>query len=167
VPHYRQGIQTFRRRGLERTCDETLPAAFVLDSDMAIAAEVVASFRPVATLQLLGAARRVVSPEVFTTLEHAAGPRGARTLVVCTEDVRPPETSARREAFLADALWLRDQLRLRRPLGQADLEIESMWFDVEEGDLYLWDPGPRRFELLADSGLEAFVARVRARSTKP
>lgn len=161
---YLEGIHAFRRRGLERREEPTLPAAFVLDSHMSIAAQVVGSFHPAATLQLRGGARRTRASDVATTLEHAVTELGVRTIVLCTEDVRPPELSPLREAFLAESLWLREHLWLERLFRDHRVEIESMWFDVEEGDLHLWDPTTRRFELLADSGLEAFVARVHART---
>jgi hypothetical protein len=162
---YLQGIHAFRRRGLERREEPTLPAAFVLDSHMSVAAQVVASFHPAATLQLRDGARRTRTDDVAKTLEHAVTELGARTIVLCNEDVRPPELSSLREGFLAESLWLSDHLWLQRLFRDHDVVIESMWFDVEEGDLHLFDAATRRFDLLADSGIEAFVERVRARAS--
>jgi len=161
---YLHGIQVFRRRGLERREEPTLPAAFVLDSHMSVAAQVVASFHPAATLQVRGGARRTSADGVAATLEHAVTQHGVRTIVLCTQDLRPPELSPLREAFLAESLWLRDHLWLERIFRTNGVVIESMWFDLEEGDLHLWDPDTRRFELLADSGIEAFVQRVKTRA---
>jgi hypothetical protein len=161
---YLHGIQVFRRRGLERVEEPTLPAAFVLDSHMSVAAQVVASFHPAATLQVRGGARRTSAEGVAATLEHAITQLGVRTVVLCIEDVRPPELSPLREAFLAESQWLRDHLWLERIFRENGVVIESMWFDVREGDLHLWDPSTRRFELLADSGIEAFVECVTARA---
>lgn len=161
---YLHGIQAFRRRGLERVEEPTLAAAFVLDSHMSVAAQVVASFHPAATLQVRGGARRTSVEGVAATLEHAITRLGVRTVVLCTEDVQPPELSPLREAFLAESQWLHDHLWLERIFRENSVVIESMWFDVREGDLHLWDPSARRFELLADSGIEAFVERVTARA---
>lgn len=161
---HRHGIQTFRRRGADRVKDVTLPAAFVLDAHMAIAAEVVASFRPAATLQLHGGTRRTRAVDVAETIEHAVTELGVRSVVLCTQAAHPPELSAQREPFLADALWLYDHLWLARVFRDHDVVIESLWFDVERGELHLWSPSAARFELLTDSGVDAFVERVRTRA---
>jgi len=39
-----------------------------------------------------------------------------------------------------------------------------LWFDTVEGDIYCWDAATRRFELLADDGLERFFTKVRHRA---
>lgn len=162
---YQHGIVSFRRRGLERRQDDvSLPAAFVLDAHMSVAAELVASFRPASTLQLRGGARQTSSAEVAATLEHAVEQQGVRTIVVCMQDTRPPESSPLREPFLADALWLADHLWLARLFRDKGVVVEAMWLDVEEGDLYLWDRDAKRFELVADSGIASFVERTRARA---
>lgn len=157
-------LEVFRRRAIARTDDGTLPAVFVLDAPMHVAAAVVASFHPVATLQILGGARRTNDAEVAETVEHAVQTLGARTVVVCCEDTEAPASSACREILLSDCQSLAQHLWLGRIFREHEVTVEGLFFDKAKGDLYLWDAAGRHFELLADAGLRAFFDRVRERA---
>lgn len=159
-------LVAFRRRAIEHTEEATLPVVFVLDAAMHVAASVVASFRPAATLQILGGARRTNDAEVAETLGHAIRALGVRTVVVCVEDGRPPESSARREALLADCQTLDQHLWLSRIFREHGVVVEGLFFDTAEGDLYLWDRAGHRFELLADTSLESFFGDARSRARR-
>ena len=137
--------------------DTTLPAVFVLEPGAYVSASVIAFWNPASTLQVLGGGQRPSEMGVRTVIEHAVRYFQARTVVVCEEASRPPGAGAEEERLFA-----RCHERLADPgvaalVREKGVAIEALWFDASEGDLYLWKPTAKHFELLADTGLELFL----------
>lgn len=160
-----QALATFRRRAIDAQTERPLPAIFVLEPGMCVAAAVIASWHPVSSLQLLGATERAGAGAGRGTIEHAIDRLGAQTVVVCGEGTVRPDHGADRERLLGACLALVDEPVLGPVLRARAVTVEALWFDSSEGDIYLWDVGTRRFELLADQGLERFFANIFGRSS--
>lgn len=157
-------LTQFRRRGLETPEEDVLAACFVLEPHMAVTAGVVASFQPAAVLQILGGAKRTSDATVAETIEHAVEKLGVRTVVVCAEGTLPPEMTPRREQLLASAQFLTEHPWLGRLFREHEVAVEALWLDVVEGDIHVWEPERRAFELLADDGLGALLTRIQRRA---
>jgi len=156
-------LLAFRRRPLENHSQDVLPALFILESSMHLAAGVVASWAPSAMLQVFGVADHAGVAAVRATVEHAVAKQGVRTIVVCAEGSTPPE-HGRGSARLLDACGhLTNDQEIGALLRPHGIAIEAMWFDTLEGDVHLWDSRARRFEILADSGLARFFGDIAAR----
>ncbi len=158
-----EAIWKFRRRAIEPEHEVALPAVFVLGDDMHVTARVISSLEPLSILQLRGGARQTRAAEVATTIEHAVERLGARTVVVCAQGAHPPDTCSGGERLLGDCQWLEDHLWLARVFRERSVSVEALYFDVVEGDIYWWCARAKRFELLADTGLAAFVSRLMLR----
>jgi hypothetical protein len=163
MPFVTEALRRFRRRALEHPTQAVLPAVFVLEPDMYLASAVVASWYPVATLQLLGATGAAATEARRATLGHAIAALGARTVVVCAEGSGQPNASGAADALLAGCTAVRQDPALGSAAG-APIVTEALWFDVVEGDLYRWSPSARRFELLADDALSRFLEEVKSRA---
>lgn len=156
-------LEAFRARGCTSDIETPLPALFVLDMGLFVAASVTASWYPVATLQAFGANERSEIATHRRTVERAVGQLGARTVVVCGEGTSRPHGEERERLLGACAALLDDPI-LGPALRSRGVAVEALWFDTSEGDIYLWQAGARRFELLADAGLVQFFESIRLRS---
>jgi hypothetical protein len=134
-----QALVTFRRRS-DAPFSPPLPAVIVMEPGMFVTAAVTASWLPVSSLQTLNATERT----------------GLAT-------VRPDQAEGR-ERLLGACVALHDDPVLGPALRSHAVAVEALWFDTVEGDIYCWDAATRRFELLADDGLERFFAKVRHRA---
>lgn len=159
-------LTTFRRASFDPRIapPPLLPALFVLEPSMSSTAAVVSSFHPVATLQTLG----VTSPSGLVagraTIEHAVQHLGARTVVLCAEAARRPDRDGAGERLLAACSALSSDPEVGALLRGRSVTVEALWFDTAEGDVSRWQPATRRFELLADSGLERFFTEIHRRA---
>lgn len=156
-------LATFRRRSDARL-PPPLPAVVVMEPGMFITAAVTASWCPVSSLQTLNATERTGLAAGRSTIEHAIHQLAARTVVFCGEGTVRPDLAEGRERLLGACVALHDDPVLGPALRSHAVAVEALWFDTVEGDIYCWDAATRRFELLADDGLERFLAQVRHRA---
>lgn len=153
------------RRGLDGSFGKApLPAVFVMEPSASAAAAVTASWCPVSSVQVLDATRPVGVPAVRSTIDHAVGRLAARTIVLCGEGSGRPDQSSDRELLFATGMALLEDPTLASTLRSRGVTLEVLWFDRSDGDIYRWDPGARRFELLADEGLHRFLLDARRRA---
>lgn len=75
-----------------------------------------------------------------------------------------PDQAEGRERLLGACVALHDDPVLGPALRSHAVAVEALWFDTIEGDIHSWDAATRRFDLLADDGLERFFAKVRHRA---
>lgn len=164
-----RALMAFRRRAIDEEMDRALPAIFLLEPGMCRSAAVIASWRPVSSLQLLGVTEHASAGAARATVEHAVDRLGARTLVVCAERTLRPDQARDRERLLGGCLGLSEDPSLGPLLRDRGVSVEALWFDTSAGDIHGWNAGSRRFELLADTALERFFAEVfeRASSSLP
>ena len=158
-----QALVTFRRRSDARFL-RPLPAVIVMEPGMFITAAVTASWCPVSSYQTLDATERSGLAAGRGTIEHAVHQLAARTVVFCGEGTVRPDQAGSRERLLGACVALHDDPVLGPALRSHAVAVEALWFDTVEGDIYCWDAATRRFDLLADDGLERFFARVRQRA---
>lgn len=160
-----QALATFRRRVQESNSQSPLPAVFVMEPTMPITVAVTASWCPISSLQMLGATERSGLGAGRGTIEHAIDRFAARTVVFCAEGTVRPEQSADRERLLGACVAVKDDPVLGPVLRSRAVAVEALWFDTAEGDIFLWNAKPGRFELLADDGLERFFAEIHQRAS--
>lgn len=156
-------LATFRRRS-DGPLAPPLPALFVMEPGMFVTAAVTASWCPVSSLQTLNATDRTGLAAGRGTIEHAIHQLAARTVVFCGEGTVRPDQAEGRERLLGACVALHDDPVLGPALRSHAVAVEALWFDTIEGDIYGWDAATRRFDLLADDGLERFLAKVRHRA---
>lgn len=156
-------LATFRRRS-DGLLAPPLPALFVMEPGMFVTAAVTASWCPVSSLQTLNATDRTGLAAGRGTIEHAIHQLAARTVVFCGEGTVRPDQAEGRERLLGACVALHDDPVLGPALRSHAVAVEALWFDTIEGDIYSWDAATRRFDLLADDGLERFFAKVRHRA---
>jgi len=161
-----QALATFRRRTIDAQMESGLPAVFILEPGMCLTAAVVASWHPVSSLQLLGVTDRAGVGAARSTIEHAVDRLGAGTVVVCGEGTVRPDHGLGGERLLGACMSLMEEPVLGPLLRARDITVEALWFDTVEGDIFLWHVAGRRFELLADRGMERFFANVVQRSRR-
>jgi hypothetical protein len=159
-----EALAVFRRGSHDVSAEPPLPAVFVLEPGMFIAASVTASWHPVCSLQALSVTERSGVAIARPTLEHAIERLGARTVVVCGEGRTRPDRGGDRERLLGACTALAEDSALGPLLRASGVAVEAMYFDTSEGDLYRWDAAARRFVLLADRGLDGFFSEVRGRA---
>lgn len=159
-----QALATFRRRGQESTGESLLPALFVMDPTMAITAAVTASWCPISSLQMRGATERSGIGAGRGTIEHAIHCLAARTVVFCGEGTVRPDQAADRERLLGSCVAVQDDPVLGPALRSRAVAVEALWFDTTEGDIFRWNAKARRFDLLADDGMERFFAEIHQRA---
>ena len=158
-----QALATFRRRSDARL-PPPLPAVIVMEPGMFVTAAVTASWRPVSSLQTLNVTERAGLDAGRGTIEHAIHQLAVRTVVFCGEGTVRPDQAKGRERLLGACVALHDDPVLGPALGSHGVAVEALWFDTVEGDIYRWDAANRRFDLLADDGLDRFFAKVRHRA---
>ena len=158
-----EALATFRRRGNAQFA-LPLPAVIVMEPGMFVTAAVTASWFPVSSLQTLNATERTGLAAGRGTIEHAIHQLAARTVVFCGEGTVRPDQAEGRERLLGACVALHDDPVLGPALRSHAVAVEALWFDTVEGDIYCWAAATRRFELLADDGLERFFAKVRHRA---
>ena len=159
-----QALATFRRGGQESLGESLLPALFVMEPTMPMTAAVTASWCPIASLQTLGATERSGIGAGRGTIEHAIQRLSARTVVFCGEGTVRPDHAADRERLLGACIAVHDDPVLGPALRSWAVAVEALWFDTAEGDLYRWNATTRRFDLLADDGLERFFEDIHQRA---
>jgi hypothetical protein len=156
-------LASFRRGAQDTGVD--VPAVFVLEPHMWRTAGVVASWRPVSILQVLGATSGV-SSDLTRTIEHALTQAGAAQVVLCGEGPFGPTQGVGGRRLLECRAALAEDLGLGALLRANAIPIEALWFDLSEGDIHRWDPEVRRFDLLSDRGLSLFFESSRARCNR-
>lgn len=164
-----QALATFRRRGQGSLDESPLPAVFVMEPTMPITAAVTASWRPVSSLQTLGATEPSGIGAGRGTIAHAIDRLAARTVGFCAEGTVRPDHAADRERLLGACAAVHDDPVLGPALRSRAVAGEALWFDTAERDVFRWNANTHRFALLADYGLEGFLADIhqRAASTLP
>lgn len=156
-------LEVFRRH---RTAapHAVLPAIFVLEPTMYVAAALVASWGSAATLQVMRNAVDPNDPAIQGTLAHAIDQLGVRTVVVCREGPIPESTPEIQD--LLDPLYreLRVSSSVYEQLGERNVAIEVLWFDMARRDVFLWNRETQRFEQLDDEREGLLLDRVAKRA---
>lgn len=158
-----EALATFRRRGNAQFAPP-LPAVVVMEPGVFVTAAVTASWCPVSSLQTLNVTEFSGLAAARGTIEHAIHQLAVRTVVFCGEGTVRPDQAEGRERLLGACVALHDDPVLGPALRSHAVAVEALWFDTVKGDIYCWDAATRRFELLADDGLERFFAKVRQRA---
>jgi len=159
-----EALRSFRSRGHGSLGESRLPAVFVMEPTMSITAAVTASWCPISSLQTLGATERGGVGAGRATIEHAIELLAARTVVFCGEGTVRPDQAADRERLLGACVAVNDDAVLGHALRSRAVAVEALWFDTVEGDIYRWNAKTRRFDLLADGGMERFFADIHRRA---
>jgi carbonic anhydrase len=171
MSRWRDSLRAYRRRSLEGDgAKEPGDVMFVLCSENAAAAPLVAACEPAIVLQTFGGARTPADTTTRATIEYAVKQKGVRHIVVCGHEgchaVRPRGASAR-AATQADAAAQAADLRRDQQIGALlrahGVMVRALWLDEAEGDIYACDIEGRPPSLMDDEDfarmLESFQAR--------
>jgi hypothetical protein len=159
-------LASFRRGNVEASQSHELPAVFVLEPHMWRTAGVIASWRPAAVVQTMGATSSTTPSLARGDIERAVSELGAASIVLCAEGtVSPAHARGASRLLELRAALAEDPVEGSR-LRARSIPIEALWFDSSEGDVYRWDPTTRSYQLLSDQGLERFLSNVRAAATR-
>lgn len=153
-----EALTQFRRGSAVATPE--LPALFVLEPAATATASVVNAWRPRATLQLFGATQPSGLDTLRPALAHALDQLELRALVVCAEGSVRPDWAAAGEGLLAVCHALGADREVGPRLRRGAVQLEALYFDRLEGDLYRWSVTDRRFVLLSDGALTELFARI-------
>ena len=155
-----------KRRALPAELPE-LPALFVLEPGMALAARTVASWKPITTLQVLGGLEHIRDLSVRWTLEHGICHLGARTVVVCAEGFAPPSAIGEGARVLASCHRLVEDAQLGPMLRDRHVAVEALYYDRSDGNVYRWVSSARQFERLQGASQTAFFDAIHKRRLEP
>lgn len=156
-------FEVFRRH---RTASDhaVLPAIFVLEPTTYVAAALVASWGSAATLQVMRNAVDPNDPAIQATLAHAIDQLGVRTVVVCREGPVPESTTEIQDLLDSFYCDLRVVSPAHEQLGERNVTIEVLWFDMARREVFLWDRETKRFEQLNQEREISLLDRVAKRA---
>lgn len=154
---WNDALRRYRRRSLEPfALDDARRTMFVLCSEDAAGAALVAECNPGLVLQTLGAAREPACPSVRSAFEYAVRTLSIRHVFVCghagcaaaaNEGAKARTMAARQcEGLLSDPV-------IGALLRAAHIRPRALWFDGCEGDVYACGVEGDGATLLSDEDL--------------
>ncbi len=159
-------LREFRRNAVGFGASEPLrprvPALFTMCSDAWRASWLVSSCAPAGILQVPEVDRPAIA-----AIDRAAA-RGVRALVVCGHaacTLTRERGENDRARFIEGVRRLYEAEPIGARLRSGELALHALWFDEDEGDVFLHETRGDRFVLLGDEDLERWLASLGLRTS--
>lgn len=147
MSEWQEALRRYRRRSIHPSSADAAGMMFILCSEDAAAAGLVAACEPALVLQAFGGVRDPSCPSTRATIEYAIRIAGVRKLILCAHQgcrASPcPESMEQCRALQKDPI-------IGALLKEHGVKLRALWFDPQDGDVYECSDERRRTWLADD-----------------